>query len=97
MFCFVFFHFFIVSFFHFLILVCFFFLKKKKCFPHVGLSFFSFSYSCVFFLLTFLFTFFFWWQVKGNARDGRSRHQSFRVCTVNLARKVQTHKAEALL
>ena len=46
----------------------------------------------MFFLLSFLLAFLFFkkklftfGQVKGKARHGRSRHQSFRVCKVNLA------------
>ena len=54
--------------------------------------FFSFSFFLFFFLLAFLFhssRLFTFRQVKGSARDGRSRHratnQSFRACEVNLA------------
>ena len=51
------------------------------------LVFFCFSFSFFFFSKN-IFTF---GQVKSDARHGRPRHQSFRVCEVNLAtRKVAT-------
>ena len=64
--------------------------KKQHCF-HVS-HFFYFAFLVIFFLV-FLFAcvsfhslrFFTFGQVEGNARDGRSRHQSFRVCKVNFA------------
>ena len=58
--------------------------------------FFSFFLVCFFACVSFHFLFlerlFTSGQAKGNVRDGRSRHQSFRVCKVNLAtRKVATN------
>ena len=54
---------------------------------HFFLFFFAFHFLFIFFLKN-IFTF---GQVKSDARHGRPRHQSFRVCEVNLAtRKVAT-------
>ena len=45
----------------------------------IFVSFFpNLRFSSFFWLFTF-------GQVKGNARDGRSRHQCFRVCEVDVA------------
>ena len=66
--------FFFFSFFIFLFFV-FFFKKKKTCVSfYLFLVFFFFA--CVCFIFERFFTF---GQVKGNARDGRSRHQPTNV------------------
>ena len=89
-----------VFFFFFIFLHRFFSSKKKLAF-HFMFFFSYFFFACVsFHLLLFFKKIFTFGTVKGNARDGRSRHQptnqSFRVCKVNLATRNVAIKAAAM-